>query len=56
MKELLSTPKAFVQINGEEWQSINITTSNINLPKKRTDRQRNLTLNFTMSVQDSING
>lgn len=56
MKELLSTPKAFVKINADEWQAINIITSSLSLPKKRTDRERKAQIEFRMSVQDEING
>lgn len=56
MKELLSTPKAFVKINTEDWQAINIQTTSLALPKKRTDRERKVQLDFRMSVQDEING
>ena len=56
MKELLSTPKAFVSFNSGEWQAMNIQNTTLALPKKRTDRERKATIDFTMSVQDEING
>jgi hypothetical protein len=56
MKELLSTPKAFVSFNSGEWQAMNIQNTSLALPKKRTDRERKATIDFTMSVQDEING
>jgi hypothetical protein len=56
MKELLSTPKAFVSINGDDWQAINIQSSSLPLMKKRTTRERKVSLDFTMAVQDEING
>ena len=56
MRELLSTPKAFVSLNGAEFQSMNIQSTSLALPKKRTDRERKANIEFTMSVQDEING
>lgn len=56
MRELLSTPKAFVSLNGGDFQAINIQSTSLALPKKRTDRERKVTIEFTMSVQDEING
>jgi hypothetical protein len=56
MRELLSTPKAFVSINGAPQQAITIVSSNIDLLKARTNKQRNLALQFTMATQDEING
>jgi hypothetical protein len=56
MRELLSTPKAFVSINGAPQQAINITSSNLDLLRSRTNKQRNLAIQFTMATQDEING
>lgn len=56
MRELLSTPKAFVSLNGGDFQAMNIQSTSLPLPKKRTDRERTATIEFTMSVQDEING
>ena len=56
MRELLSTPKAFVSINGAPQQAINITSSNIDLLRSRTNKQRNLAIQFSMATQDEING
>jgi hypothetical protein len=56
MRELLSTPQAFVSIDGGEFQSIKITSAAMPLHLKRTTRDRKVNLVFTMSVQDEING
>jgi hypothetical protein len=56
MRELLSTPKAFVSINGAPQQAINITSSNLDLLRSRTNKQRNLAIQFSMATQDEING
>lgn len=56
MRELLSTPQAFVSINGAPQQRIVITSSNFDLLRQRTSKQRNLALQFKMSTQDEING
>jgi hypothetical protein len=56
MRELLSTPKAFVSINGSPQQAIRITSSNIDLLRSRTNKQRNLAIQFSMATQDEING
>lgn len=56
MKELVSTPQAFVSIDGGNWQSIEIINSSLPLHKKRTQRDRKVSLEFKMSVQDEING
>ena len=56
MRELLSTPQAFVSIDGGEFQSIKITSASMPLHLKRTTRDRKVNLIFTMSVQDEING
>lgn len=54
-RELLSTPHAYVSINGAPLQAINIVNNNLELLKQRTAKQRNLTIQFTMSTQDPIN-
>lgn len=56
MRELLSTPQAFVSIDGGDFQSIKITSASMPLHLKRTTRDRKVNLVFTMSVQDEING
>jgi hypothetical protein len=56
MRELLSTPQAFVSINGAPQQRIVITSSNFDLLRQRTSKQRNLAIQFRMSTQDEING
>ena len=56
MRELLSTPQAYVSIDGGEFQSIKITSASMPLHLKRTTRDRKVNLVFTMSVQDEING
>ena len=56
MKELLSTPQAFVSIDGGEWQAIEIVSTSQPLHKKRTNRDRKVALEFRMSVQDEVNG
>jgi hypothetical protein len=56
MRELLSTPQAYVSIDGGEFQSIKITSASMPLHLKRTQRDRKVNLVFTMSVQDEING
>ena len=56
MRELLSTPQAFVSINGAPQQRIVITSSNFDLLRQRTSKQRNLAIQFKMSTQDEING
>jgi hypothetical protein len=56
MRELLSSPQAFVSIDGGEFQSIKITSAAMPLHLKRTTRDRKVNLVFTMSVQDEING
>ena len=56
MRELLSTPQAFVSIDGGDFQSIKITSASMPLHLKRTTRDRKVNLIFTMSVQDEING
>lgn len=56
MRELLSTPQAYVSINKGEFQAIDIVTANMPLHLKRTQRDRKINLVFTMSVQDEING
>ena len=56
MRELLSSPQAFVSIDGGEFQSIKITSASMPLHLKRTTRDRKVNLIFTMSVQDEING
>jgi hypothetical protein len=56
MRELLSSPQAFVSIDGGDFQSIKITSASMPLHLKRTQRDRKVNLVFTMSVQDEING
>jgi hypothetical protein len=56
MRELLSSPQAFVSIDGGEFQSIKITSASMPLHLKRTTRDRKVNLVFTMAVQDEING
>ena len=56
MRELLSTPQAFVSIDNGPFQSIKITSASMPLHLKRTTRDRKVNLVFTMSVQDEING
>jgi hypothetical protein len=56
MRELLSTPQAFVSIDNGEFQSIKITSASMPLHLKRTTRDRKVNLVFTMAVQDEING
>jgi len=56
MRELLSSPQAFVSIDGGDFQSIKITSASMPLHLKRTTRDRKVNLVFTMAVQDEING
>jgi hypothetical protein len=56
MRELLSTPQAYVSIDNGDFQSIKITSASMPLHLKRTTRDRKVNLVFTMSVQDEING
>lgn len=56
MRELLSTPQAYVSIDGGEFQAIDIITASMPLHLKRTQRDRKVNLTFSMSVQDEING
>jgi hypothetical protein len=56
MRELVSSPYVFVSINGADYEAINITSTSIPLHKKRTQRDRKVSLTFIKSVQDSING
>lgn len=56
MRELLSNPQAYVSINGGEFQAIIIQNTSLSLPKARTTKQRNVSLDFKFAVQDSING
>lgn len=56
LRELISTPKAYVSINGGELQAINILNNNLELLKQRTAKQRNLSIQFSMATQDEING
>lgn len=55
-RELISTPQAYVSINGGEPQAIEIITASMPLHLKRTQRDRKVSLQFRMSVQDEING
>lgn len=55
-RELISTPQAFVSIDGGEPQAIEIITASMPLHLKRTQRDRKVSLQFKMSVQDEING
>jgi len=56
IRELISSPQAFVSINGAEFQAIYITTANAPLHLKRTQRDRKISLQFVMATQDEING
>lgn len=56
LRELISTPQAYVSINGGEPQAIIIKTASQQLYKKRTARERKISLQFRMAVQDEING
>jgi len=56
IKELIASPQAFVNINGEGFQAIYITTPNTPLHLKRTQRDRKISLQFVMATQDEING
>jgi hypothetical protein len=56
MRELISTPQAYVSINGMPAQSITIVNAGQALHLKRTQRDRKISLQFTMSTQDEING
>lgn len=56
MRELLSTPQAYVSIDGGNWQAIEIVSTSQPLHKKRTKRDRKVTIDFKMSVQDEVNG
>ena len=56
MRELLSTPQAYVSIDGGDWRSIEILSTSQPLHKKRTQRDRKVTLEFRMAVQDEVNG
>ena len=56
MRELLSTPQAYVSIDGEDWRAIEILSTSQPLHKKRTQRDRKVTLEFRMAVQDEVNG
>jgi hypothetical protein len=56
MRELLSTPQAYVSIDGGNWQAIEILSTSQPLHKKRTQRDRKVSLEFRMAVQDEVNG
>jgi hypothetical protein len=56
MRELLSSPQAYVSIDGGLFQAISIKTASMPLNLKRTTRDRKVSLQFTMAVQDEING
>jgi hypothetical protein len=56
MRELISTPQAYVSINGMPAQSITILNAGQALHLKRTQRDRKISLQFTMATQDEING
>ena len=56
LRELISTPKAYVSVNGAPLQAINILNNNLELLKQRTAKQRNLSIQFSMATQDPING
>ena len=56
IRELISTPQAYVSVNGGNPQSIELNTRNQSLFLHRTTRDRKVSLQFTMSVQDEING
>ena len=56
MKELVSSPSVYISINGGPSTAIDIITSSINLHKKRTKRDRIISIKFKKSVQDNING
>lgn len=56
LRELVSTPKAFVSVNGSPLQAIVILNNNLELLKQRTAKQRNLSIQFKMATQDEING
>jgi hypothetical protein len=56
IRELISSPQAFVNINGEGFQSIFITSSTAPLHLRRTQRDRKIQLQFIMATQDEING
>ena len=55
-RELLSSPQAYVSIDSGEFQAITIVTASMPLHLKRTQRDRKVSLQFVMSVQDEING
>ncbi len=56
MRELLSTPQAYVSIDGGNWQAIEILSTSQPLHKKRTQRNRKVSIEFRMAVQDEVNG
>jgi hypothetical protein len=56
MRELLSTPQAYVSIDGGLFQAISIKSASMPLSLKRTARDRKVSIQFTMAVQDEING
>lgn len=56
MRELLSTPQAYVSIDGGNWQAIEILSTSQPLHKKRTQRDRKVSIEFRMAVQDEVNG
>lgn len=56
MKELVSSPSVYVSINGGDTTAIDIITSSLPLHKKRTRRDRKVSIKFKKSVQDNING
>lgn len=56
IRELISTPQAYVSVNGGEHQAIIIENASQQLYKKRTARDRKISLQFRMAVQDEING
>lgn len=56
MRELVGTSQAYITINNGEPQAIKIETSSQPLHKKRTKRDRKVSINFKMAVQDPING
>lgn len=55
IRELMTTPQAFVSINGGEQQSIVIDNNSQALNLQRTQRDRKVSLNFKMAVQDETN-
>lgn len=56
MRELISSPRVFVSINGGEFQSIEIVTTSQPLHLQRMQKDRKVALTFRMAVQDEING